>query len=343
MISIVVPCYNAYKSLYETVTSLCEQKTCISYEIVLVDDGSADGTGQLCNDLAAGNTKVRVIHQRNTGLIGAWKRGVVEAYGDRIAFCDADDRVDSDFIERIDRVIGQYDPDIILFGMTVEYSDGKQIKEYNRLPGGYYDEPRIKKDILPNLLSDGGMQSELILHSRWSKVFRKQILMSIMDNISDGVSIGEDLLTTFAAAQVANSIYCMGDFSPYHYIRNSDSMIGQFDNRIFEKLHLLFDEMWSVAETYAYEYDDQILNVELSLILLNVKKYICRTQESYIVTRPRIRKIRESLEAKRCLRACSTTKYDFSARLFAELFRIRAYMALYYMTRLIERVRGRNI
>ncbi len=342
MISIIVPCYNAEELLGHALESLKNQ-TDPDYQIVLVDDGSTDSTPSLCDRAAEENGKIKVVHQANKGLMGAWKTGVRESNGEYIAFCDADDYMDSDLVLNVSRIIEKYTPDLIAFGLTAEYSNGDRIKSYNRIPEGLYEEAEVKRDILPRLFSDGDMQSELILKSRWTKVFRKDILTAVMPDLNEMVSLGEDQVTVFAVMQVIKTLYCMGEYAPYHYIRHSTSMIGRFDHRIFEKVDLLYREMNAIADIYEYHYRDQLLCDQLSVTLIYIKKYICKSDEGYLGTRAVINDIRESEGVRKCLHCCSVNGYNIGSRLFAELFIRRAYIPLYYFTRIFERIRGRNV
>lgn len=342
MISIVVPCYNTEKSLIKSVNSLCSQ-TVSSYQIVLVDDGATDDTPRLCDELAQNDKRIKVVHQENRGLLGAWKRGVKEADGDYIAFCDADDYLDDDFIEKIENIIDKYDPDLIAFGIISEYSNGERIRTLNRLLPGEYDETAIKKLILPKIFSDGDMQSEILIKSRWSKVFQKEILLSVLTDLDERVSLGEDELTLFAVVQLSRKLFCMGDYCPYHYVRHSMSMIGQFDKRVFEKVDMLYMGLDQVAKKYSYPYREQLLHDRLSVTLLYVKKYICRSTDGYRKTMKMVEQVRDSYEMQECIDHCSISGYSGGAKIFAVLFIKRAFFPLYILARVFERIRGRDV
>lgn len=337
MISIIVPCYNAEKTLNKALNSLVNQ-TVGDYEIVLVDDGSQDSTPQICDEFVANDERVKVIHQKNRGLMGAWKQGVQESKGDYIAFCDADDYVDGDLIETVYGIISAYSPDLIIYGMKLEYSNGNEGLLCNKLGGGLYDEKSIKHDILPRLLSDGSMQSELILRSRCSKVFKKDLLISVIPLLNEKISMGEDQLTMFATMQVVRSIYCIEDYCPYHYVRSSDSMIGGLDENVFVKLNMLYSEFFFIAKEYSYPYIDQILYDKLAMILLYVKKYICRSDKGYKLTKNAVDKVRMSPDFIECIDKCSIRKYSIGTKIFAEMFIRRMYFLLYNLSRAYERI-----
>lgn len=95
MISIIVPVYNVEKYIIECVRSLVNQ-TYTDIEIVLVDDGSTDMSGKICDELCQKDERIRVFHKANGGLMSAWKYGVLKSSGQYIGFVDSDDWVDSD-------------------------------------------------------------------------------------------------------------------------------------------------------------------------------------------------------------------------------------------------------
>lgn len=107
MISVIVPIYNTKEYLERCVNSLLAQ-TFRDMEILLVDDGSTDGSGGICDSCAARDPRIRVFHQENGGSSAARNLGLVNARGDYIGFLDSDDYVDPDMYERLYRAIGEY-------------------------------------------------------------------------------------------------------------------------------------------------------------------------------------------------------------------------------------------
>lgn len=342
MISIIVPCYNCEETLQITINSLLTQTDGV-FEIILVDDGSTDSTPQICDAIAIREESVITIHQSNMGLMGAWKRGVIESRGDYIVFCDSDDYIEEDFIDRVGRIIDNYYPDLIVCGMIHEYPNGDTMLLSNRIQEGYYNRDDLNKSILPKLLSDGDMQSEAIIRSRCSKVFRRSVLIKTLSFLSNKVSFGEDILTVFTVMQIVQDMYCMGEYFPYHYVRNPDSMIGCFDRNIFVKIDLLYKEMNDIAEKMSYPYHDQLLYDRMSITLLYIKKYICKSNDGFISTKDIIKKVRDSKEFCNCIRNCSIRRYSLSNRIFARLFMWRMFFAMYFLSRLYEQFRGRNV
>lgn len=107
MISVIVPVYNTKAYLGRCVDSLLRQ-TYRDLEIILVDDGSTDGSGELCDSYAAGDERVRVFHKENGGSSSARNLGLDKAAGEYVGFVDSDDYVDPDMYERLYAGIREY-------------------------------------------------------------------------------------------------------------------------------------------------------------------------------------------------------------------------------------------
>ena len=328
--SIIVPCYNCQRTLKKCIESLCSQKY-DKLEILLVDDGSTDQTPVICDEYAAEDNRIKVIHKENGGLVSAWKAGTKEAAGQYILFCDSDDYVDNDLTQTINDAVRNYNssPDLILYGMVIEYDNGTNVLKKNRLGEGFYDCDRIKTEILPVLLSNGKMESELIQNSRCTKAFKREVLLNVMDDIPDKIRNGEDALTTFLFMLNAKSVLCLENYFPYHYVRNSGSMIGVYNPNVFERLDELFDAMWEVSDKYNYLYKEQRYASRLSMTLLYLKKEISRNPNGYFTIRRNLAKIRKSDSFEKCIENTSIGDYSFSSRLFATLIIQRLFFLAY--------------
>lgn len=335
MISVVIPCYNSEKTIVRCVRSV-QLQTYKEFEIVLVNDGSKDSTGLICDRLASEDERIKVLHQENKGLMAAWKRGVNEANGEYIAFCDSDDYINNDFIETIVELISSYKVDLILFGMNVEYDNGVIDSINNRLEGKLYLKENINKEILPHFFFNGDMQSEIMLLSRCSKVFRKEILVQAFPDLNNRVSYGEDDLTSFMAVLLSKSIYCIDNFYPYHYMRNKNSMIGRYDDYMVEKCEILRNEIYVIADKYHYRWKNQIEAHFLSNVLLCVKKEISRNAlGKYWKIKEKIRKIRNSDTFSKALANADITNYNLKSKIFVKLIYYRQYCLLIVLTKLM--------
>ena len=119
MVSIIVPVYNARRYLHRCVASILEQSL-QDLQLILVDDGSADGSGTLCDEFAAKDSRVTVLHQKNAGVSAARNAGLAVAKGEFVGFVDADDAITPDAYEQAVNAIGAAPGDFV----TVETASG---------------------------------------------------------------------------------------------------------------------------------------------------------------------------------------------------------------------------
>lgn len=124
LISIIVPVYQVKEYIDECVESLLAQ-TYSNLEILLVDDGSSDGSGEMCDTYAAKDARVRAVHQENQGLSAARNAGLDLAEGEYVAFVDSDDRVSSVYIEELYKLIVKYHADIAACAFEKEKTEEK--------------------------------------------------------------------------------------------------------------------------------------------------------------------------------------------------------------------------
>ena len=123
-VSVVVPVYNAELYLAECIDSIISQ-TYKDFELILVDDGAKDSSGRICDDYAQHDSRIKVIHQQNGGVTDARRHGVEEAQGEWITFVDADDKLETDGLEKLVRVaIRDSELDIVEGAYTWFYPDG---------------------------------------------------------------------------------------------------------------------------------------------------------------------------------------------------------------------------
>lgn len=113
MISVIIPVYNVYPFLAECIDSVCNQ-TYADLEIILVDDGSTDQCGVLCDNYAQKDARISVIHQQNMGLSGARNTGIIESHGDYLVFVDSDDRIHPMMLQILYDAMLQYHAEIVI-------------------------------------------------------------------------------------------------------------------------------------------------------------------------------------------------------------------------------------
>lgn len=147
-ISVVVPVYNVKDYIKRCVDSLLNQKY-NDYEIILVDDGSTDGSGELCDLIAKKNLNVMAVHKKNGGLASARNYGLDYVKGKYVTFVDSDDWVTDDYFAFIDEHLRKYNSEIFKFGYQRVQNGELRSITIPYFKEGKYDRKRIESDILP--------------------------------------------------------------------------------------------------------------------------------------------------------------------------------------------------
>ena len=200
--SVIIPAYKCESTLEATVNSI-QNCGLIDFEIILVDDGSPDGTPALCDRLAAEQGNVRVFHQPNGGVSSARNHGLSEAKGDYVWFFDSDDLVDPDSMERATQIIDEHAPDMLIFGMSFDYYHKNRM--YQRLEL-YYDEEREMTPAEVDTVFDELYRNNS-LTSSCNKLYRRSVLTENNIRYDSDLFIMEDFLLVLQALQHCQTVY----------------------------------------------------------------------------------------------------------------------------------------
>lgn len=222
LISVIIPIYNAEPYLAQCIESVINQ-TYHKLEIILVDDGSTDGSSAICDAYAAADPRIKVIHKENEGLVRARKTGVRQAAGEYITYVDADDWIDPDTYENILGKATWRQTDMILYGLVEEYEDSR-VEKQNAFAEGYYDKEALDESIRPQMLYNGIFFRFGILPNLVCKLVRRELLKEVQPLVSDEIEMGEDADCTFQMLAQAKSVQVIR-YAPYHYRKRQDSMV----------------------------------------------------------------------------------------------------------------------
>ena len=181
-ISIIVPVYNVEKYLRECLDSISQLKA-FSWEAILIDDGSTDSSGAICDEYAKREPKFRVIHQKNAGVSAARNAGLDAAKGDWIWFVDSDDSINPDFEISNPEVLD--DADYVLFDMR-KFHDGEELKSLEHQKGILKCTDLSKNDFLCKFQCNH--HPRLFYKKTWVMIEHHQRLA-----FSLGTRVGEDL------------------------------------------------------------------------------------------------------------------------------------------------------
>ena len=230
-ISIIVPVYNTESFLSECIESLCIQ-TYGNTQIILVDDGSTDNSGVICDSYANDNPKIKVIHKPNGGHTSARMIGLDNSEGDYICFVDSDDWIDCDMcMTLIESAKVNSFPDMIGFGCIEEYPDRAVIRK-NNITDKLYISDELSELKNSMLMSDNFFEWSVLPHL-CDKMIRKDIICAQMKNVSEDIVFGEDAAGVFPCLLHSKSFLSL-NYTPYHY-RQRESSIVKSTNELPEK------------------------------------------------------------------------------------------------------------
>jgi len=212
LISIIIPVYNVKPFLRKCVESVFSQDF-TDYEIILVDDGSVDGSAELCDEIAKGIINIKVIHKKNGGLSSARNTGIAAADGKYITFIDSDDYIEEGYLNYLYMLINKNHADMSV--CKLECVKENQYPKNNNMPNS-------SKTVMFNseeAISDSLYQKHMDV-SACGKLYKK----CLFDNISFPIGKEyEDLATTYKLYDKCNSIV-YGSHKRYYYVERTGSI-----------------------------------------------------------------------------------------------------------------------
>lgn len=217
-ISIIIPVYNVENYLEECINSVLQQSA-RNWELVLVDDGSTDKSGRICDIFSQSNTSIKVIHKKNEGVAIARKTGCELSTGEYVMFVDSDDYLDKRCIEIVSSILEIKKYDIIKFGANCEERDGTFIR-WGLKHHGLYEKEKIESDLIPYLIQN--RFAEYYSPTIWGGVFLRKVIEPFL--IDDRrATMGEDGACVIPAIYTCSSIYFI-DEPLYYYRYNTGSL-----------------------------------------------------------------------------------------------------------------------
>jgi glycosyltransferase EpsH len=257
LISVIMPAYNAQEDIAESVQILLEQ-TYEDLELLLIDDGSNDETGKICNELAQTDPRIRVFHQDHAGCSAARNKGLQEAKGQYIMFLDPDDWLENDAFEKLIPIMQEQDLDVVRFNHIRELRS-KSVERKNSLLKETVYEGEECKTLRRQTL--GVIRSELnepadmrYLTSACMCIYRAEVIrehnitfmdMDIIGDFADGVFNMQVLEHT--------NRFLFVDEPLFHYCRfNKNALTEQYIDRYLEKKK----ELFRMLKAWAKETED---------------------------------------------------------------------------------------
>lgn len=262
-LSVIVPVYKAEKYIDRCINSILNQ-TLKSLELILVDDGSPDNSGAICDEYAKKDARVKVIHKENGGVCAARNIGLDHAIGDYISFVDSDDYLESDALEILYSDIVTHKADICCALMV-----GDSNQDAKNLENGLYEVWR-GKDAIKNALLDNRFT-----YSSCAKLFKRDLIGNI--RFEEGRKIHEDSFFNFSVF-LRKPTVVVRNIGIYNYVNNSESAShAEFSEKFFDILYFA-NKKKELANEHFPEFQTEINNaiVKANLAMLHA---FCNTND----------------------------------------------------------------
>lgn len=276
LISIIIPIYNTERYLHKCIDSVINQKY-KNIEIILVNDGSTDNCGKICDKYAKEDRRIKVIHKKNQGVSAARNSAIEICTGEYIGFIDSDDWIEEDMFEVLHNKIIEYEADISICNICEDYSNKgiDDVMLYN------------KHEFCIEMFIGNSFEGYLC-----NKLFRSNLFDKV--RLDEDIGIVEDLLLIY---KIINSnedlkvIYTKKEL--YHYIQRDDSALNkkQFSKTLYSKIrafkYIYEDSLNSYPNLSEYIFKRYIEeNIDVAKLYANSncndKKYILEVRKNIL-------------------------------------------------------------
>lgn len=281
LLSIIVPVFQTKEYLPTCIESILNQGY-QNIEIILVDDGSTDGSSEECEVIKKKDSRIKVIHTLNKGPFQARKMGVENAQGRVVTFVDSDDWIDKGIYQEMMMYYDKYAPDVIAYAYRINESGACSECSY---PEGIYSQKEIERKIMPNMMMVYPEGERKLNPSVCCKIFKREIYEKVTKDVADRITLGEDALVTYPAMCIANSVYISNKIY-YHYRMNETSCTHIYSWEKLEEIKSFQTNMTRLMSRYGALYNfslqmDCYVRSFLEAFLVN-KYGIHRTASTYL-------------------------------------------------------------
>lgn len=261
-ISIIVPVYNGEKFLRKCIDSI-QNQTLTNWQLLLIDDGSTDGSPQICDEYAARDDRIQVIHKRNGGVSAARNDGLELAQGKYIGFVDADDWILPDMYRKLVNQAEQNYADIVMCDAKTVYAGGRE--ELDTITQLSQSVMLERSDLRPELLLE-------LAGATWRCIYRSDLIHKSTLKYPVGIHFSEDRIFNLYAMGYCAKLYYMKEAYYMRFI-NDESAVHRFHPDYFERVksahkatQLALDTVWSGDRAYKRSYQRQFIGGAIAAI-----------------------------------------------------------------------------
>lgn len=299
MISVIIPVYNVEKYIDECIQSVINQ-TYSNFECILINDGSTDNSGTICDKWAEIDRRIKVIHQTNQGVSSARNVGINYSSGEYITFIDSDDYIESDYLEHFTEMILKTNSELYLSGLSKFHINGNII---NYAPNTTTDFLLDISNI--DLFID--LNQKYLLYGPVAKLYVSNIIKTHHIQFPLNYEYGEDLIFNYQYLKFVNYIYCKNK-AKYHYriLDNSNSLSSKIRDNQFNidyKQWLILKDFYISKNLWCHKSKELLYKRLWGIIydnIINNQKKITYTKIKQTLSIPDIKDLKTYKDVFKC-------------------------------------------
>lgn len=328
LISIIVPIYNVEKYIYRCIDSIINQ-TYKNIEIILVDDGSSDGSGKICDEYQRKDERIKAIHKKNGGLGFARNSGLDVASGKYVTFIDGDDYIGLTHIEKMHTLITETNSDTCIAGHTKVYSNREE-KHLNVCSGKIY-KGNVKEQILPRMCGANPYGQDYIEMSVCMVLLSNEIIkQNHLRFVSEREYVSEDLVFDFEYYPLSKGV-CVSQHADYYYCDNEGSLTTKYRPDRFDSQIKLYEMLRKKAKNLGIEKQctERLQNTVLAIARYSVKlEYKFEKQNGKQVAKENVRRICENKTLKAIFDEYDDSQIRMASKIVNGLIKKKKYILL---------------
>lgn len=333
IVSVIMPVYNSALYLPEAIQCILNQSFA-EWELILIDDGSTDGSSTICDEYAEKDKRIVVIHQENSGMCAARNKAITLAKGKYIAFMDNDDSCDKNLLEKSYMAAEKYSADLVKFGreaIVIDLEGNIYERQERRLDFFQYDKEGIRKNFI-------ALRKKGVFSPVWDGLYRKELLLEKNIFFDETLRFGEeDTIFSMQVVSEAERLVLIPGVYYIHYVRLSHSASTCISDKALEKYFVSLQAMKDVMEKLEIEYKrdvnffDCFLQTYVIEFVLKLNYGTNPLREKKVWIKKMDRQIHFNWSLPFILKMCRVCK---KRSLLGILWIIRGYTILYYLVRL---------
>lgn len=260
LLSIIIPVYNAEKYLKECIDSILEQSF-EDFELLLIDDGSKDSSGLICDSYAQEDERVKSFHLENGGPSRARNYGIRKAIGEYIEFVDADDQLCEDSLQKLAICANRNHPDMIIAGSEIWDSDNKKELLFPTTKSGILDIQHYLRKITTESKS-------VLLHYIWNKWYRRATIESNKIIFDEDEKLGEDFIFNCRFFCCSRKNYAVKQTLYRYFRRNNGSLSSKFNSNELNRRRKMDSSLFALYKFFGLEDCSLLLHQMVGAITL---------------------------------------------------------------------------